>query len=142
MKKKIPDSIMLWGDPILRDANCPQEGAEQVTFFNALRNKYPDTWGRIAYHARNEGKRNPAQAMQHTAEGMTVGASDIIIMGFYCELKRKDYRLSDISAEQIKFLLAVQECGGYACVALGAEAALRAFEWWLETYAPARQKVV
>jgi hypothetical protein len=129
---KLPNSVPVWGNTKYR-GDCPSETAEQVTFFNEIRRKYPDTWGRIATHIRNEGKKTPQQVRREKAEGMTKGASDIIVGGFYCELKRKDHTKSKIAPEQIEYLEMINQLGFYGCVALGWEAAMEAFEEWSRT---------
>lgn len=126
---KMPTTVPTWGDPDFR-GDCPSEAAEQITFFNEMRRKYPDTWGRIATHIRNEGKKSPQQVRREKAEGMIKGASDIIVGGFYCELKRRDRTRSKISPEQIEYLETINQLGFYGCIALGWEAAMEAFEEW------------
>lgn len=87
----------------------------------------------IAIHPRNEGKRHHVQVAREKAEGMTPGASDIIIPGapsFVCELKRKDHTKSRWQAEQEEYLQACRQAGAFVCVALGWEAALEAFNNW------------
>lgn len=127
---KLPNDIPVYGDTAFR-GKCPKEVAEQVTFFNEIRKKYPDTWGVIATHIRNEGKKTMNQVMSEKAEGMTTGASDIIIGGFYCELKRQNHTLCKISEEQTKYLRTVNQLGYFGCVALGYKAALEAFECYI-----------
>jgi len=127
---KIPSDIAVFGDTTQR-GKCPPESAEQATFFNEIRKLYPATYGRIALHPRNEGKRTLYQVSKEKAEGMTTGASDIIIGNFACELKRQDHTKSTISKEQLEFLRAFKECGGYACIALGYKAALDAFRTYI-----------
>src|SRR5690606_26229567 len=108
---------------------------EQKTFFNMLRTQHPATWGRIAIHPRNEGKRTPGQVWHHKAEGMTAGASDIIIparVAFVCELKRQDHTQSKWQDGQIEYLEAAKNAGAFVCVALGWEAAWHAFNDWLQ----------
>ena len=129
---KIPESVPVWGDQSFR-GKCAVESMEQVTFFNEIRRRYPDTWGKIATHIRNEGKKTPQQVRREKAEGMTKGASDIIVGGFYCELKRKDHTKSKIAPEQIEYLETINQLGFYGCVALGWEAAMEAFEEWNRT---------
>lgn len=132
----LPDSVPLYGDTAFR-GKCPVESAEQITFFNWVRREYPETWGRLAFHPRNEGlKRNGqfSSVQKHAAEGMTPGAPDIIIparVAFVCELKRRDMTQSDISGEQIEYLVAARGAGAFACVALGVDAARGAFAEWL-----------
>ena len=130
---KFPEGLKVYGDPTYRNKKCPTESAEQITFFNVLRAKYPDI-AQLSIHVRNEGKRTHAQTNRQKAEGMNVGASDIIVIGspvFVCELKRKDHTLCRFQDGQLEFLEAAKESGAYACVALGHEAALNAVGEWL-----------
>ena len=93
---KFPSSLNLYGDPEFRGVS-PSETVEQVTFFARLRRQWPISWGLIAVHVRNEGKRSFMQAARHKAEGMTPGAADVIIPGspaFVCEIKRRDHTKS------------------------------------------------
>ena len=116
---------------------CPNESAEQVTFFNWIRREHPETWGKLALHPRNEQLLKGGQfrgVVRHKAEGMTNGAADIIIparVSFVCELKRQDHTKSKWQDGQIDYLIAAQDAGAFACVALGAEAAVEAFHAWL-----------
>jgi len=105
---------------------------EQITFFNRIR-KIP-IYGVIALHPRNEGKRHYKQVTKERAEGMTTGASDIIIPGnpaFVCELKRRDRTQSSWQDGQVEYLEAARKAGAFACLALGADAAMEALEEWL-----------
>lgn len=126
----LPKHIKVFGDTSFR-GSCPPESAEQATFFNEIRRMYPDSWGLIAVHPRNEGKKSYNQVMKEKVEGMTTGASDIIVADFFCELKRQDHTKSSISDDQIIYLEAVQRCGGFACIALGYKAAFEAFHEYL-----------
>lgn len=128
-----PEGIPVYGDQKFRDKKCPKEGAEQVTFFNQLRKRYPETFGKIALHARNEGKKTLQQVQKEKAEGMATGALDITIPGnpsFLCELKRTDHTLSALEPEQEPYMLAAQAAGSFVCIALGWAAAMEAFEYW------------
>lgn len=130
---KFLDRIPVYGDQKWR-GKCPIEAAEQVTFFNRLRSEYPDTYGRIALHPRNEGKRHHTQTAKQKAEGMATGASDVVIPGapaFVCELKRRDHTKCTWQGGQQEYLRASQDAGAFACVALGWEAAWQAFGDWL-----------
>ena len=132
MIKPIP-GIKIYGDLSYRDKKCPKESVEIVTFFNRIRKLYPDSYGLLAYHPRNEGKRTYQQTIKYKSEGMVTGTADIVIVGnpsFVCELKRRDPTLSSISDEQINYLLAAQNHGSFVCVALGHEAAWEAFNEW------------
>lgn len=127
--------IPIYGDLKWR-GTCPTEDVEQASFFAKLRRDYPDSYGLIAVHPRNEGLKMGGQfsaVIKHKAEGMTAGASDIIIPGapsFVCELKRRDHTKSKWQDGQEAYLLAARRAGAFACVALGALAAWAAFEDW------------
>jgi len=109
---------------------CPVESAEQITVINYIRGICPNV-----IHPRNEGKRTYNQTTKQKAEGLTTGASDIIIPGkpaFVCELKRKDRTKSRVEPEQIDYLAASMELGAFSCIAYGHESALEAFHEWLD----------
>lgn len=133
---KIPDWLPCYGDTRYR-GKCPTESVEQITFFNRLRSEYPDTLGRIAIHPRNEQQLRGGQfraLARHKAEGMTPGASDIIIPGapaFVCELKRRDHTKSRWQDGQVEYLGAAKESGAFVCMALGADAAWEALHDWI-----------
>lgn len=131
---KFPKWLRVYGSLDYR-GDCPQESAEQITFFGQLRTKYPDTWGAMALHPKNEAKRKGKdfQALKRDkALGLTPGACDIVIpVGFCCEMKRQDHTKSKWQEGQVDYLKAVHDAGGFACVALGWEAAWEAFEEWL-----------
>lgn len=134
---RFPDWLPVYGDTTFR-GDCPPESAEQVTFFNRLRRQYPESYGLIALHPRNEQQLKGGQhrALQkHKAEGMAVGAADIIIPGafaFVCELKRRDHIKSKWQNGQLPYLEAAQKAGAFVCVALGCDAAWEAFNEWLK----------
>lgn len=129
--------VPIYGDVKWR-GKCHKESVEQSSFFNRLRREYPDTWGILAVHPRNEAQLRGGQfhaIIKHKAEGLSPGASDIIIPGsptFVCEMKRRDITLSKWQEGQREYLAAAQNTGSFACVALGAESAWKAFEDWLE----------
>lgn len=129
--------VPVYGDLKWR-GECPPESFDQMSFFNKLRREYPDSYGLIAIHPRNEGLKQAGQfsaVARHAAEGMTKGAADIIIPGrqaFVCELKRKDHTKSAWQEGQQEYLKAASEAGCFACVALGWEAAWFAFTRWIE----------
>jgi len=129
---KFHPDIPVYGDIKFR-GDCPSETVEAVTFFAKIRREYPDTYGLIATHIRNEGKRSFNQVSKQKAEGMTKGAPDIIIPGnpaFICELKRKDHTKSSWQDGQQEYLLAAKKEGAFVCVALGYESAFEAFLSW------------
>lgn len=127
----------IYGDLFFR-GNCPKEEVEQASFFSKLRREFPDTFGLIAIHPRNEGLKVGGQfstIIKHKAEGMAVGAADIVIpagRGFVCELKRQDHTKSKWQDGQIEYLSAATDLGAFVCVALGAAAAWQAFEEYIE----------
>jgi len=129
------NGVMTFGDLEFR-GKCPPEAQEQVTFFNRLRREYPDTLGLVAINPRNEGLKTAGQfaaVSRHRAEGMTVGAADIVVPGrvsFVCELKRLDYTQSAWQDGQQDYLRAVAGLGGFACVAFGVDAAWAALAYW------------
>lgn len=126
----------MFGDQTFR-GKCPPESVEQITFFNYLRGEYPETWGALALHPRNEQQLRGGQfrgMIKQKAEGMTPGASDIVIparVPFVCEMKRQDHTKSKWQAGQIVYLEAAQDAGAFACVALGWIGAREALEAWL-----------
>lgn len=132
---KPPPEIPIYGGDYR--GKCPLEKVEQSSFFNRVRQKYPETWGRLAVHVRNEGLLQNGQfsaITKHRMEGMVAGAVDIIIPGMPAmamEMKRLDPTKSDLSDDQVKYLLAAQAVGAYACIAYGAVAAWEAFSYWL-----------
>jgi len=128
--------VRIYGDRGFR-GDCPQEAQEQATFFNKLRREYPTTWGRLALHPRNEQQLRGGQCRalaKHKAEGMTPGASDIIIparVTFVCELKRQDHTKSKWQDGQIEYLAEANNKGAFACVALGWQGAWSALQDWI-----------
>jgi len=126
---KIPKWLKSYGDMSYR-GECPLESAEQITLFNKIRKDHPQ-----AIHPRNEGKRNDRQVKRQKAEGMTPGASDIIIPGSPCfvgELKRRDHTKSRWQDNQVEYLEDCHKAGAFACVAFGYEAMLEAIREWTE----------
>lgn len=124
---KFPQWLKVYGDTDFR-GKCPLEVAEQMTFFNAVRKT---EYGAIATHIRNEGKRT--NALRERMEGMTPGASDIIIparIPLVLEMKRRDHTLCHWQKGQLDYLQAAQDAGAFACVALGFDAAMEAFNEW------------
>lgn len=132
---KIPDWLPCYGDTKYR-GDCPKETAEQITFFSKLRREYPDCLGIIAVHPRNEQLLRGGQfsaLAKHKAEGMSTGASDILIPGspsFVCELKRLDHTKSKWQDGQLSYLEAAHNKGAFVCVALGWESAWQALIDW------------
>lgn len=111
-----------------------------MSLVNQIRRVYPDTFGKIVYHPRNEGLVSKGQfssVAKHKAEGMTKGAPDCVVPGnpaFLCEIKRQNHMLSHWQDGQIEYLTAAQKLGAFVCVALGAKAAWEAFQTYVEKY--------
>lgn len=134
---KFPEWLSVFGDTNYR-GDCPQESAEQVTFFARLRREYPDSLGLIALHPKNEGARSGKAfgvLSMDKALGMAPGAADIIIpasVAFVCEMKRRDHTKSSWQPKQIDYLLASDRQGAFVCVALGVDGAWEALQKWLD----------
>lgn len=132
---KFPEWLPTYGDTTFR-GKCPLESLEQVSVFNRLRREYPDDWGVLAFHPRNEQLLSGGQfaaMVKHKAEGMTPGVVDLIIparVPLVMEIKRRDHTLSKWQPGQLPYLEAAQNAGAFACVALGALGAWEAFEAW------------
>lgn len=130
-----PDWLPIYGDRSFR-GECPLESAEQATFFQQLRKAYPDSYGLLALHPKNEGKRSGAQFQQlarDKALGLSPGAADIVIPGsptLILEVKRRDHTKSSWQAGQLPYLEAAMKAGCFVGVALGWEAAWEAFKEW------------
>lgn len=131
---RFPKWLTVYGDQSFRGA-CPLEDAEQVVFFQWLREVHPDL-ARVALHPRNEGRRSASFARRQKREGMLPGASDIIIVAsppLVIELKRRDHTQSIWQRGQQDFLETSKRYGCTVCVALGAEGAAEAVTEYLET---------
>lgn len=137
---RFPEWLAVYGDPAYR-GNCALESAEQATFFTQLRKCYPDTWGVLALHPKNEGKRRGGQFQQlarDKALGLAPGAADVIIPGcptFVVEIKRRDHTKSEWEKGQMEYLKAAQQAGCFVGVALGWQGAWQAFEEWIKLHA-------
>jgi hypothetical protein len=131
---KMPPWLKVYGNTQYRGP-CPPESAEQITFFAELRRRYPDTYGKLALHPKNEAKRKGKQfngLAIDKALGMVPGAPDIVLpLGFCAEMKRQDHTKSKWQPGQVEYLKAVHDAGGFACVALGWKAAMEALEDWI-----------
>lgn len=134
----LPAGVRVFGDQSWR-GKCPPESVEQATVIGWLRREWPDTIGALVVHPRNEQQLRGGQHRQmvrQRAEGMTAGASDIIIPGavaFVCELKRRDRTLSKWQDGQVEYLEAAAQAGAFSCVALGHAGAMEAVREWIKT---------
>lgn len=127
------EGIKVYGDLDYRNKKCPSEDAELETFVNQIRKLYPD-FARVMIHVPNEGKRKGYEVENLKKKGaLNFGASDIIIIGkqsFVMEMKRMDHTLSKWQPGQMAYLKAAKELDSFACVCLGWEAAMMAFNDW------------
>lgn len=136
---KIPPNIPVYGDLSFR-GKCPRECVEQASAVNRIRQLYPETFGALVFHPRNEQQLRGGQhsaMIKHKAEGLTAGVPDLIVPGApscIIEIKRCDKTQSKISTEQIDYLTAAQNAGAFVAVALGAVAAIEAFDIWRNRY--------
>ena len=133
LKKVATSNIDVIGDTSYR-GDCPSETAEMIGFFSWLRSHHPKL-AAVAVHVRNEGQRSKRQGYQHKQEGMNTGASDIVIPvnpPICIEMKRSDHTKSTISDEQLAYLVAAQDAGAYAVVALGCKGAMEVIAGWIE----------
>ena len=122
------NDVPLFGNTSFRGA-CPVEDIEVINFMLWVKYQYPK-YAPIATHVKNEGKRSHGQARRDKNLGLTKGFADVVILTtppFVLEMKRRDHTKSKIDADQVKHLETVIENGGFACVALGFEAAKTAF---------------
>jgi len=127
---KFPQAIKVYGDKTFR-GKCPKELAEQRTAIKTIRELWPTTIGKLVVHPRNEGKRDYRQHIREYLDGLTAGASDIIIPGspsLVIELKRQDHTQSRLSDKELTYLLAAKDAGSHAVIALGWEAAIEAVD--------------
>lgn len=137
----LPDDIPVYGDASFR-GKCPPEHIEQASFFSRLRREYPGTLGLIAIHPRNEGLKEKGQfsaVLQHKAEGMVKGASDIVIparIPLVVELKRQDHTQSNWQSGQKEYLRAAAAAGAFVGIGLGARGAWAALQEWMTAHAP------
>jgi len=136
---KLPPNIPLYGNPTFR-GKCPREAIEQASAVNRIRQLHPDTFGSLVFHPRNEQQLTGGQhsaMIRHKAEGLTAGVPDLFIPGApscIIEIKRCNPQLSKISDEQVAYLIKAQEMGAFVAVALGAIAAIEAFDIWRERF--------
>ena len=133
LKKLTAVDIAVLGDTSYR-GDCPSETAEMIGFFSWLRSHHPKL-AAVAVHVRNEGQRSKRQGYQHKQEGMNTGASDIVIpvnLPICIEMKRRDHTKSAISDEQLDYLVAAQDAGAFAVVALGCKGAMEAIQSWID----------
>ena len=103
---KIPQWLTVYGDVNYR-GDCPHEDYALASFFDRIRKDYPLSYGLVAFHPKNEGKRSHAQVKVDKLKGMTKGVTDVIIIGnptLVLELKRDDHTKSKWQPMQLEFM--------------------------------------
>lgn len=131
-----PDWLPVYGQRN-KDETQP-ETWHQKQFFSFIRVAYPNSYGRVAFHAKNESRRNYGQVYFDKSQGLTKGVSDIIIPGnptFVCELKKSNLTEKTITSskhwvEQLKYLETCRKLGAFVCLARGYKGAEQAFNEW------------
>lgn len=127
------------GDVNYRNAGCPLEDAEGVTFFGEW-NRDPLLKRIPLIHIPNERKRKSGADFkelrtQKMKGAYVTGASDYIAIGYpslVIELKREDHTKSVIDTDQIDFLVKAQNADAWVAVALGWKAAIKFAHQWYE----------
>ena len=127
-----PKFLKVYGDQSFR-GDCPHEDYALTSFFSRIRKDYSTSYGLLAFHPKNEGKRTKQQNNIDKMKGLTKGVCDVIIIGnptLCLEIKRDDHTKSKFQPGQLEFLEHSHNSGAFVCVALGYQAALLAFEEW------------
>lgn len=132
---KFDSWLLVFGDLHFR-GDCFEEEKEQIIFFDWLKLNHAD-YARLLIHPKIEGKRSFFMQMKDRKTGaMNKGVSDIVIPcspAFICEIKRKNHIKSKWQDGQKEFLSMAKNKGSFVCVALGADAAKEAFNYYLES---------
>lgn len=130
---KLNPAIPTYGNPEYR-GKCPRETAEHVTCINWVKAQYPQTYGKLIFHPKLDGKKSYAQINKEKMEGVISGVPDIVVPGCptgLFEIKRKDPTKSKWQKGQQPYLLTAQEQGAWVCVCLGHESFMEAFREWV-----------
>ena len=116
----------------------PHEDVEQTSLFIwAAYNmgKWPEL--DMMYHVPNGGSRHRAEAARLKAQGVKSGVPDVVLPvargayhGLYIEMKRQEG--GTLSADQKKWIAALQQQGYFACVCKGWEAASQIITRYME----------
>ena len=129
---RCPDWLPVFGD-LPKATTNPHEDYVLSSLISRIRKDYPTSYGLVAFHVKNEGKRTTQQIKVDKLKGLTKGVSDLIIIGnptLCLELKRDNScRFED---GQLEFLEQAQKGGAFVCLAIGFEGAKLAFENWLK----------
>lgn len=132
---KIPQWLRTYGDLSFRGASH-KEDYVLSSLIDDIRRNYPDTYGLLAFHPKNEGKRTASQSRVDKMKGLTKGVCDLVIPGnptLFLEIKIQDHtKASWSNPEQLAFLKAAHDAGAYVCLAFGYEASIRCFNDWIQ----------
>jgi len=135
----VKSGIEVVGDVSFR-GDCPLEDADLITLIQKIRREYPMF---DPIHVKNEKKRKGKQFIELANErkkgSIITGWVDICVPGFptlFIELKRQDPTQSDITSDQIDFLVRQQAVDCWCFVALGWEAGWQCFMKWLKENYP------
>lgn len=128
---RCPNWLPVFGD-LPRSKDNPHEDYVLSSMISRIRKDYPSSYGLVAFHVKNEGKRTTQQIKVDKLKGLTKGVSDLIVIGnptLCLELKRDNS--CSFEDGQLEFLEQAHKSGAYACLAIGYKGALEAFNHWL-----------
>jgi len=113
------------------------EWVEGVDLYQHATHKF-DGIEPVFFHVANESQSKPQYRQKLKQQGLTAGVSDYLLLaprgGYHylaIELKRARVGDSAIRDEQITFIEAVSNMGGYGCICYGYKAALHVIELYL-----------
>lgn len=120
-----------------------KESKTQAAALEYLKVKCPAMY-ETAIKIDNEGKRSIAGVMTAYKTGLHKGASDLFFFypticynGMFLEVKPEDWKLTPSKQEhydsQIAFIKRAEKKGYYACLAIGIDECIRAFDFYLST---------
>lgn len=115
-----------------RSKDNPHEDYVLSSLIARIRKDYPNSYGLVAFHVKNEGKRTGQQIKIDKLKGLTKGVSDLIIIGnptLCLEIKRDNS--CQFEDGQLAFLEQAHKSGSFACLAIGYHGCIQAFEYWL-----------
>lgn len=129
---KTPEWLPKFGN-LPKSTSNPAEDYVLSSVVSRIRKDYPNTYGLVAFHVKNESKRTTTQIKIDKLKGLTKGVSDLIVIGnptLCMEIKKDNScRFED---GQLQFLEQAQKGGAFACLAIGYQGALDAFHHWIE----------
>jgi len=129
---KIPPWLPKFGT-LKKSNDNPKEDYVLSSIVSRIRIDYPNTYGLVAFHVKNESKRTTGQTRADKAKGLTKGVSDLIVIGnptLCMEIKCDDSCYFE--SGQLEFLEQAQKNGAFVCLAVGYDGAKEAFNHWLK----------